>query len=366
MVGALLGSRYRIDAELGSGGMARVYRAVDTTIDRLVAVKLLHEHFSANALFRERFLREARAAGRLDHPNIVKVYDVGDQDGRPFLVMQLVEGPSLRDEISRLGKLSVADAVEIAAQVADALAYAHQAGILHRDVKPANILLNTRTGDRRRWALLSDFGIAQVIGEARLSSTNEVFGTVEYLAPERVAGQPAVPASDVYALGVVLYEMLTGQAPFASDDPIATALAHARQAPMPPRAINPAIPPSVEQVVMRALAKDPGLRFGSAAAFASALRAVARGGAAPTVAQPLPPPGPVDPPAWPTATDDDRGGFPVAWAALGVALALLVGTVGFVVVAARGGVPMLAAVPSPTARPAPTPTRALPTPTAVP
>ena len=365
MLGVSLGGRYRLEREIGSGGMAQVFRATDEALGRVVAIKMPRDQYAEDPLFRERFLREARAAGRLSHPNIVAVYDVGEQAGRPFLVMQLVDGPTLRDEIARRGQLPVAEAVAYAQQVAEGLAYAHLHGIVHRDLKPANILLtNPLAGDgpRGRRALLSDFGIARSIGEAALSASNEVFGTVQYLAPERATGQEATPASDVYSLGVVLYEMLTGRVPFNAESPVATALAHARQPVPPPRAFNPLIPPRVEQVVLRALAKNPAERYRSAAELAAALAAVQSGAAVETeLYAPVMEPRPtrnrtvaVAPVALPAA-QKDRGGCLWGWAALGVLFATVLFAIGLLALANRAqlGAAAPVAIPTSTATAAP-------------
>ncbi|GIW08173.1 MAG: protein kinase [Dehalococcoidia bacterium] len=374
MLGVSLGGRYRLEREIGSGGMARVFRATDEALGRTVAIKMPRDQYAEDPVFRERFLREARAAGRLSHPNIVAVYDVGEQAGRPFLVMEFVDGPTLRDEIARRGQLPVAESIAYAQQVADGLAYAHANGIVHRDIKPANILLTNPLavdGPRRRRALLSDFGIARSIGESGLSASNEVFGTVQYLAPERATGKDATPASDVYSLGVVLYEMLTGRVPFNAESPVATALAHARQPVPPPRAYNPAIPSRVEQLVMRALAKNPAERYQNGAEFSAALAAVqsgaaveterydtvahalARGTRGGTIA--------VAPVAAPTE-DRDRGGCLWGWAALGVLLAAVVFAVGLFTLANRDRLGAAAPLATPTRTVTPVP----PTPTAIP
>lgn len=368
MLGVSLGGRYRIDREIGSGGMAQVFRATDEALGRVVAIKMPRDQYAEDATFRQRFLREARAAGRLSHPNVVAVYDVGEQAGRPFIVMQLVDGPTLRDEVGRRGSLPVDEAIGYAQQVAEALAYAHLNGIVHRDIKPANILLTMPIGGdgpRRRRALLSDFGIARSVGEAGLSSSNEVFGTVQYLAPERATGHEATPASDVYSLGVVLYELLTGRVPFNAESPIATALAHARQPVTPPRAYNPAIPPRVEQAVLRALAKNPGERFRNGAEFAAALGAIQGGAATETERHgPLPPPPRGGTAALPAAYEvrESGGGCLWIWGALGVLMATLVFAIGLLAYANRSQLGAAAPVATPTRAPTPSP----PSPTAVP
>jgi beta-lactam-binding protein with PASTA domain/tRNA A-37 threonylcarbamoyl transferase component Bud32 len=375
MLGVSLGGRYRIEREIGAGGMARVFRASDEALGRVVAIKMPRDPYATDPPFRERFLREARAAARLSHPNIVAVYDVGEQDGRPFLVMQFVDGPTLKDELARRGPLPVGEAVAFVRQVAEALAYAHLHGIVHRDVKPANILLTqplAGDGPRRR-ALLSDFGIARSLGEAGLSASNEVFGTVHYLAPERAQGQPALPASDVYSLGIVLYELLTGRVPFNAESPVATALAHARQPVPPPRAYNPAIPPRLEQVILRALAKNPAERFRNGAEFAAALAALEAGAASETEryapsALPLAAPTATfaPPPEGEESEERGGGGCLWAWVALGMVVALLIFAVGVFAIASRDRLGLAAAVTSPTVAPAPTATPPPPTPTAVP
>ncbi|GIW09605.1 MAG: hypothetical protein KatS3mg061_0662 [Dehalococcoidia bacterium] len=354
MLGVSLGGRYRIEREIGAGGMARVFRASDEALGRVVAIKVPRDPYATDPTFRERFLREARAAARLSHPNIVAVYDVGEQDGRPFLVMQFVDGPTLKDELARRGPLPVGEAElpscgRLPRRSPTLICTASSTG----DVKPANILLTqplAGDGPRRRRALLSDFGIARSIGEAGLSASNEVFGTVQYLAPERAQGQPALPASDVYSLGIVLYELLTGRVPFNAESPVATALAHARQPVPPPRAYNPAIPPRLEQVILRALAKNPAERFRNGAEFAAVLAALEEGAASETEryapsAVPL---------AAPTATfalppegegSEERGGGGClwAWVALGMAIALLTFAAGVFAIASRDRLGLAAA-----------------------
>lgn len=282
VIGTLLGGRYRIERELGAGGMARVYQAHDTAIDRFVAVKVLREQFEDDPVFRERFAREARAAGRLSHPNIVAVYDVGRENGSSYIVMQLVKGKTLRELLVEHGRMPVSRVAEIGSQIANALGFAHAQGIIHRDVKPENILVTqsadrTHEGHSKLWAYLADFGIARGYEEAALTTSNDVFGTVPYLSPERGAGKPATPSSDIYALGVVLYESLAGRRPFQGDSPVAIAMAHATQ-PVPSiRTINPSVPPSIERIILRALAKRPEDRYISAAQLSAALTGLQNG-----------------------------------------------------------------------------------------
>ncbi len=266
--GALLNKRYRLLALLGEGGMAEVYRAEDLLLGRQVAVKLLREQLARDQSLLTRFRDEARAAASLSHPNIVAVYDVGYDLGRHFIVMEYVDGPTLKDLLRQAAPFPVARAVELAMQVLSALDLAHRRGIIHRDVKPQNVLL---TADGQ--AKVTDFGIARLATAAALTQTGEVFGTAYYLAPERASGQEATAAADIYAVGILLYEMLTGKLPFTGDSPVEVALKHLQQEPDPPGRLNPAVPAGLEQVVLRAMAKDPALRFPSAADMRQALAA---------------------------------------------------------------------------------------------
>lgn len=263
----LLSGRYELGAPLGSGGMARVHEATDRMLGRRVAVKLL-ETDAGIPHARERFLNEARLAASLSHPHAVAVYDTGTDRGRAYIVMELVEGQTLAQLLAAKGPLAPERAVAVADPVLAALAAAHARGMVHRDVKPANVLLG-RDGSVK----LADFGIAKATeGRADLTMTGQVIGTPTYLSPEQASGRPATPASDVYATGVVLYEMLAGRPPFAAENPIATAMAHQRD-PVPPLGRQrPGLPPGLVAAVSRALAKDPADRYPDAAAFRSALR----------------------------------------------------------------------------------------------
>ena len=277
--GRVLGGRYRLIREIARGGMGTVWEAEDTLLDRPVAVKLLHAQFAEDPEFLERFRREARAAARLSHPNIVSIFDVGEdaETRTPFIVMELVNGGNLKERIQRSAPLPDSEIRALGAALAVALEYAHGRGIVHRDVKPQNVLLDEDGRPR-----LTDFGIAQAMASKGLTRTGAVMGSVHYLAPELARGRPALPQSDLYSLGVVLYEMATGRAPFEAETDLAVALAHAEQLPAAPRALNAHLAPDLERIIMRSLAKSPEDRFASGGDLASELRAAA----APPVAAP--------------------------------------------------------------------------------
>ena len=264
--GRRLGGRYRVGALLAAGGMGEVWAARDLLLDRAVAVKVLGGALAGDGRSAERLRREARAAGRLDHPNIARVLDLGDQDGRPYLVMELLAGESLAARLDRAGPMAPAEAVRVVAAAADALEAAHRAGVVHRDVKPGNVFL-TADGEVK----VLDFGIASAAGEATLT-TGDLLGTAAYLAPERVLGHRATPAADVYSLGVVLYELLAGRRPFEATSDIALAMAHVTGEAPPLDRVAPAAPPSLVAACTHAMAKDPSARPPSAAAFARLLR----------------------------------------------------------------------------------------------
>jgi serine/threonine-protein kinase len=251
--------------------MGVIWEGVDTRLDRPVAIKLLHAHLATDPRFRERFAREARAAAGLSHPNIVAVYDVGidAETEAPFIVMELVRGESLTDRVQRTGPLPEAQVRAIGAAIADALDYAHRRGVIHRDVKPQNVLLEPDGRPR-----LTDFGIAQALAASRvtLTQTGFVMGSVHYMAPELARGQLATGRSDVYSLGVVLFEIATGRLPFGGDTDLAVVLAHVEQSPPAPRSINPRISPDLDRIILKALARSPTDRYTSAADLARALR----------------------------------------------------------------------------------------------
>ncbi len=276
----VIAGRYRLERRVGEGGMAEVYLAHDELLDRPVAVKVLRQALAQDRVLRERFVREAQAAARLDHPHIVGVYDLGEWGGRPFLVMEWVEGPTLASLIRERGPLPVPLACELGAQIASALAYAHGRGLIHRDVKPHNILLKAEGG---RWeAKLADFGLAKVLSATSLTLTQEVFGTPQYVAPEVVRGERVTPAADLYSLGVVLFEMLTGQTPFAGENPAEVAFKHLSASPPPPSKFNPQVPPLLDRLVLQLLAKNPAERPTRAGEVVTALEALARPDRVPT------------------------------------------------------------------------------------
>jgi serine/threonine protein kinase len=265
----LLGDRYELQDPIGRGGMAAIYRARDIKLDRDVAIKVLHEVDSTGPKFVTRFQREAKAASLLQHPNIVQVYDYGLSDGNYFIVMELVEGTDLRRYLRSRGMLAVDRAITIAHDVALGLGAAHRRGIVHRDVTPQNVLVG-RDGTIR----LTDFGIASVykdINAERLTTTGMTLGTVQYYAPEQAQGEIVGPAADVYALGIVMYEMLTGRTPFDGDTPAAVAMQHIQDAPIPPGQFNPNIPPSLEEIILRCLEKVPEMRYRDGSTLARAL-----------------------------------------------------------------------------------------------
>ncbi|HEX2883921.1 MAG TPA: protein kinase, partial [Candidatus Limnocylindria bacterium] len=269
MIGRLISGRYRLIAPLGEGGMATIWRAVDEQLDREVAVKILRPQFSADPGFAARFKQEARAAGGLSHPNIVSVYDYGTDgaDGEQYIVMELVEGRDLASIISERGALSVDDSVRVAIAVASALEAAHRKGIVHRDVKPGNILI-TDHGDVK----VTDFGIARAVSEASMTVTGTTLGSVHYFSPEQARGDEVTGASDVYALGIVLFEMLTGRRPFEGDSAAAVALKRLNEDAPTPSGIGRPVPAGLEAILARALAREPIDRFPDAGALAEALR----------------------------------------------------------------------------------------------
>jgi len=265
LVGKVIG-KYQIIEEIGRGGMATVYKAWDSINQRYVALKVLPPYFQHDAEFIKRFRREAVAAAKLDHPNIVKVYEAGEEGGINYIAMEYIEGGSLQRRLT--GKpLDLSTAISIVSQIGSALAYAHKRGIIHRDVKPSNILL---TEEGR--ALLSDFGIARVSEYGGITRTGTLIGTPEYMSPEQAEGEEVDHRSDIYSLGIVLYQMLTGRVPFTGDTPLAVLHKQIYEKPTSPRVLNPMIPAEVEKVLLKALAKRPEWRYQSAEEMVAALQ----------------------------------------------------------------------------------------------
>ncbi|HET9075957.1 MAG TPA: Stk1 family PASTA domain-containing Ser/Thr kinase [Acidimicrobiales bacterium] len=255
----IFSDRYEIIRHIARGGMAQVYLARDLLLDRPVALKVLFPELSVDQNFVERFRREAKAAANLSHPNIVSVYDWGQGDNTYYIVMEYVDGPTL-SSLLRSGPLEPERAAAIAASVAAALGFAHRRGVIHRDVKPGNVLI-----DDRAQVKVADFGIARAIGTSEdLTQTGSVMGTATYFSPEQAQGYAVDPRSDVYSLGVVLFEMATGRAPFSGDSPVSIAYKHVKEPPPLPSQVNPAVPADLEAVIMKALAKDPAGRYQSA------------------------------------------------------------------------------------------------------
>ena len=273
-----IAGRYQLTEKIGSGGMGTVWKAHDTLLDRTVAVKLLHEGLAEDAAFNERFRREARSAASLSHPNIVAVYDTGS-DNVPFIVMEYVTGESLHHLLNRQGPLPVEDTARIAHSILAALGHAHARGLVHRDMKPANVLFDESTGE----AKVVDFGIAKGLDDTGgLTKTSGLIGTAAYLSPEQVSGHDATPQSDLYATGCLLYACLAGEPPFSGSTPIAIAMRHLND-PIPPlRDRRPDVPPEFEAVILGALEKDPHRRFANAEQMDAAVTATGLTGLAAT------------------------------------------------------------------------------------
>jgi eukaryotic-like serine/threonine-protein kinase len=324
---SVLGERYRLEASIGSGGMAQVFRGQDTTLDRQVAIKILAPQFARDPSFVERFRREAQAAARLNHPNIVNVYDTGVDGDTNYIVMEYVEGRTLAEYLARGGTLASRKAAEIAEKVAEALAAAHAQGVIHRDIKPANIMV-TRDGRVK----VMDFGIARLVaGPDTVEQTAAVLGTAAYLSPEQAQGQTVDARSDLYSLGIVLYEMVTGKPPFTGDSAMAVAYKHVQETPLPPSSLNADVPPRLDAVVMRALAKNPANRYQSAGEFRDDLMRVIAGqeveatpllpaGAGATQVISRPPPTAMMPP-----TQPDEGRKTWMWVLIGALILLILG-----------------------------------------
>jgi len=254
----VLSDRYELGGVLGRGGMAEVYVGTDRVLGRRIAVKILADRFARDSSFVARFRREAQSAAALNHPNVVNVFDTGSDDGTHFIVMEYVQGKTLSEILRDGSALMPERAVEITEGVAEALAFAHRAGIVHRDVKPGNIML-TPTGDVK----VMDFGIARATTSESLTQTATVLGTATYFSPEQAQGEPVDARSDIYSLGVVLYEMLAGNPPFSGESPVTIAYKHVKEEPVPPSRLNPDVPAGLDAIVMKSLAKNPANRYQS-------------------------------------------------------------------------------------------------------
>src|ERR687895_717163 len=271
LINTLFDGRYRIARKLGAGGMADVYLAEDEELGRRVAIKILNDRHANDDQFVERFRREAKNAAGLSHPNIVSIYDRGQAEGTYYIAMEYIEGRTLKDLILARGPLPVDQAVPYARQILGAVRFAHRKGIVHRDIKPHNVLVDT---DGR--LKVTDFGIARA-GTSQMTEAGSIIGTAQYLSPEQARGASVDARSDLYSVGIVLYEMLTGSVPFTGDTPVEIAMKHLSKVPEPPSAKRPEIPRALDQVVLRALAKDPDDRYGSAEEFDAELAQVAEG-----------------------------------------------------------------------------------------
>ncbi len=277
-VGTMIAGRYRLDAVIGRGGMSTVYRAFDTVLERPVAIKLMHREITTDSDQLERFRREARSVAQLNHPHVVSVIDAGEEPspdgedpptGTPYIVLEYVDGETLKGLIRRGGPLEIPQALAYAIEIARALGAAHERRIVHRDVKPQNILIDPEGG-----AKITDFGIARSLSEEGLTLAGRVLGTTDYVSPEQALGQPVTPQSDLYSLGVVLYEMLTGDVPFHGDSPVAVAMKHVREEVPDVQARRPQLSAATAAVIDRALAKDLGQRYQDAAAMTADLEEV--------------------------------------------------------------------------------------------
>lgn len=272
-IGRVFDARYRILSRLGTGGMAAVYLAEDQELGRRIAIKILDDRHANDAGFVERFRREAQNAAGLSHPNIVAIYDRGEAEGSSYIAMEYLEGPTLKDLIVRQGPLPIPVAVDYARQILAGVGFAHRNGIVHRDIKPHNVIV----GEDGR-CKVTDFGIARS-GASEMTEVGSIVGTAQYLSPEQARGGPISPASDLYSVGIVLYEMLTGTVPFAGEQPLEIAMKHLSGVPVPPSTHRRGVPRELDQIVLRALAKTPAERYRSAEAFDAELAGFSRGSA---------------------------------------------------------------------------------------
>src|SRR5947208_3630104 len=270
-----IGGRYRLDRRLGAGGMSTVFLAIDTVLEREVAVKLLAEHLADDEVFVMRFRHEALAAARLQHPNIVQVFDSGQDEGshRHYIVMEYVDGPSCSDLLREHGQLGIDDTVRIVVEACHGLDYAHRAGVVHRDVKPGNLLISNETGAVK----LADFGIAKAAEQTRVTQVGSVLGTAAYLSPEQAQGREAGPPSDIYSLGVCAYQLLTGRLPYEYSSLTELALKQQNEGFEPIREFRREVPQELDRAIQLCLSREPESRYGSALELAEALEAGAEG-----------------------------------------------------------------------------------------
>ncbi len=266
---AVIDGRYQVLGHLGTGGMAEVYCAHDLQLERKVALKLLHDRFAEDAEFVERFRREASSAAGLQHQYVVSVYDRGEYDGTPYIAMEYVDGRTLKELVREQGPLDSSRAVDLIVQILRAARFAHRRGVIHRDFKPQNVIVD----DEGR-AKVTDFGIARA-GASDMTQTGSIMGTAQYLSPEQAQGHAVNARSDLYSIGIILYELLTGRVPFDAESAVTVALKQVSEMPIAPRRINPAVPPELEAIVLRAIAKDPAERFDDADGFIAALETAA-------------------------------------------------------------------------------------------
>ncbi|HYX89431.1 MAG TPA: protein kinase [Gaiellaceae bacterium] len=271
LIGTVFDGRYRIVRKLGAGGMADVYLAEDQELGRRVAIKILNDRHAADDQFVERFRREAKNAAGLSHPNIVSIYDRGTAEGTYYIAMEYLDGRSLKEMIVGRGPAPIKTAIEYARQILGAVGFAHRNGIVHRDIKPHNVLVSPEGRLK-----VTDFGIARS-GASQMTEVGSIIGTAQYLSPEQARGSPVDQTSDLYSVGVVLYEMLTGQVPFTGDTPLEIAMKHLSAVPKPPSELRPEVPHDLDLIVLRALAKNPDDRYQTADEFDRDLAQVAEG-----------------------------------------------------------------------------------------
>ena len=334
MIGTVLSGRYRLEAKLGSGGMSTVYLARDTTLDRPVAVKVMHREMSEQADQLERFRQEARAVAKLSHPNVVSVIDAGEDGGYPYIVFEYVEGETLKARINRIGALDTQEALAYAIEIARGLTVAHARKMVHRDIKPQNVLI-----DAEGRAKLTDFGISRQLEQDGMTATGRVLGTTDYVAPEQAMGHGADRRSDIYSLGVVLYEMLTGQVPFEADSQVGVAMKHVNEELPDVQALRPELSAASALVVERATAKDPAQRYAevgemiddlSTALEVEAARAGSTTGEATTVLEAVPP-----------AKRKLSGRARLSWAAVALAVLIAAAVVAIILLDSSGNTPIV-------------------------